>query len=192
MRKGWLIPLILVVVIGVMGFGLTGEKAQKVQKISREPVAAERLGCELEACNPLREEQYPELSETVKDYYVQRGSGKNFIESYDNIRVYTKEGRYAGSYVVFVKYDMKIRDIYTKVPGLGTLYVEKNGTSGAYEIKGDSGDAELKEYVALVSSHTDVLSLIEKTNAEYEAAVDSDALLKEALLDLRNAYEDQT
>ena len=59
MRKGWLIPLILVVVIGVMGFGLTGEKAQKVQKISREPVAAERLGCELEACNPLREEQYP-------------------------------------------------------------------------------------------------------------------------------------
>lgn len=192
MRKGWLIPLILVVVIGVMGFGLTGEKAQKVQKISRKPVASERPGCELETCNPLQEERYPELSETVKDYYVQRGNGKNFIESYDNIRVYTKEGKYAGSYVVFVKYDMKIRDIYTKVPGLGTLYLEKNGTSGAYEIRSDSEDAELKEYVAVVSAHADVLSLIDETNAEYEAAVNSDALLREALLDLRNAYEDQT
>lgn len=191
MRKGWLIPLILVVVIGVMGFGLTGEKAQKVRKITREPGRAENIGCDLEACNPLREEQYPELSETVRDYYEQRGSERNFIESYDNIRVYTKEGRYTGSYIAFVKYDMKIRDIYTKVPGLGTLYVEKEGTSGAYEIKSDPGDLNLEEYMSSVSEHGDVLSLIEETNREYEAAVNSDALLREALLDLRNAYEDQ-
>lgn len=191
MRKGWLIPLILVVVIGVMGFGLTGEKAQKVRKITREPGRAENIGCDLEACNPLREERYPELSETVRDYYEQRGNGRNFIESYDNIRVYTKEGRYTGSYIVFVKYDMKIRDIYTKVPGLGTLYVEKNGTSGAYEIKSDLDDPGLREYVSVVSAHEDVLSLIGETNGEYEAAVASDALLREALLDLRNAYEDQ-
>ena len=86
---------------------------------------------------------------------------------------------------------MKIKDIYTTVPGLGTLYIEKDGTSGEYEIRSEP-DRELGEYISIVNSHEDVQELFTNTNEEYENAVESDALLKEALLDLKSAYEEQT
>lgn len=192
MKKGWLIPLILVLVIGIMGFGLTEEEAQKVQKMNRKAVRTQNLGCEVSLFNPLREEAYSEVARTVKEYYRQLGNDRSFIESYNNIRVFTKKGRYTDSYIVFVKYEMGIKDIYTKVPGLGTLYVEKNGTSGRYEIKNAPEEKDFEEYISVLSSHEDVQELLAGTNKEYEAAVDSDALLREALLDLKNAYEDQT
>lgn len=191
MKRRWLIPLMLIGVIGILGFGLTGGGAQKVQKMNHEAVRAENPGCEVEALNPLREERYSGIVSAVKEHYRQLDSDRAFIKAYDNIRVYTKLGKYTGSYIVFVKYEMEIKDIYTKVPGLGTLYAEKNGTSGKYEIKNDSKDAEFKEYMSLIGSHEDVKKLLDETNEEYEKAVNSDALLKEALMDLKNAYENQ-
>lgn len=190
MKKGWLALLLLVAVTGIVGFGLTGGKAQKVQRINQDTVRTVNPGCRTQALNPLRENAYPELTEAVQEYYRQLGTAKNFIEEYDDIRVYTKSGKYTGSYIAFIRYEMKIKDIYTTVPGLGTLYIEKNGTSGAYEIKSEP-DRELREYVSVVNSHGDVQELFTKTNEEYESAVWSDALLREALLDLKNAYEEQ-
>lgn len=191
MKKRWLVPLLFVITAGVVGFGFTEEKAQKVQKMNYkyQTVRAVNPGSRAAALNPLRKDAYPELSQTVKEYYKKLGNDRDFIEAYDNIRVYTKVGRYTGSYVVFARYKMKVKDIYTKIPGLGTLYIEKDGTSGEYEIKSGIEDDELKEYVTLVSAHKDVQALLKKTNKEYKKAVDSDALLKEALLDLKNAYE---
>ena len=81
--------------------------------------------------NPLRKEEYPEITDAVKEYYRQQGEEASFVESYDNIRVYTKEGRYRGTYVVFAAYDMKIKDIYTKVPGLGTVYAQTDEEADA-------------------------------------------------------------
>ena len=189
MKKRRMIPLLLVIAAGVLGFGLTGEKAQEVQK-RNAPAETENIGCRAQAMNPLREEAYPELSETVRTYYGGLGDEKDFVESYDNIRVYTKLGRYTGTYVAFVKYEMKIKDIYTKVPGLGVLYMKKNGTGSGYYITGSSADEGLKEYMMLITSHRDVQDLLQGTNEEYEAAVQSDALLAEALADLKNAYEE--
>lgn len=189
MKKGWLIPLILVMIVGVMGFGLTGEEAHKVQKISRKAVRTSNHGCEVMIMNPLREEAYSEVARIVKTYYRQIGADTEFIKSYDNIRVYTKKGRYTGSYIVFAKYEMQIKDIYTRVPGLGTLYVEKNRTSGRYEIISNPEMPDLKEYMAVLGSHEDVKQLLAEADQEYKTAVNSDALLKEALLDLKNAYE---
>lgn len=191
MKKTWLIPLLLAALAGIVGFGLTGEKAQKVQKINRGSVGTMNPGCKEEALNPLRKDAYPLVSRTVREYYRELGDARNFIEGYEDVQVYTKSGKYTGSYVVFVKYGMKIKDIYTKVPGLGTLYIEKNGTSGAYEIKSELTE-EMKSYVALVSAHEDVQALLSETNEEYEAALQSDALLAEELLDLKNAYEEQS
>lgn len=192
MKKIWLVPLALVFVAGIAGFGFTREKAQEVQRINAKSERVENIGSRTKSLNPLREEAYPGLSEAVREYYAGAGQKNGFAESYDNIRVYTKVGRYTGSYVAFVRYDMKIKDIYTKVPGLGTLYIERDGTSGAYEIKGESESKELAEYVSFLSSHDDVKKLLEETNTAYEAAVNSDALLRESLLDLKNAYEEQT
>ncbi len=192
MKKRWLVPLALVLIAGIAGFGLTREKAQEVQRINAKSDRVENIGSRTKSLNPLREEAYPGLSEIVRDYYASAGKENSFAESYDDIRVYTKVGQYTGSYVAFVRYDMKIKDIYTKVPGLGTLYIERDRTSGEYEIKSEPGGKELTEYVSFLSTHDDVRELLEETNTAYETAVDSDALLRESLLDLKKAYEEQT
>ena len=192
MKKRWLVPLALVLIAGIAGFGLTIEKAQEVQRINAKSDRVENIGSRTKSLNPLREEAYPGLSEIVRDYYASAGKENSFAESYDDIRVYTKVGQYTGSYVAFVRYDMKIKDIYTKVPGLGTLYIERDRTSGEYEIKSEPGGKELTEYVSFLSTHDDVRELLEETNTAYETAVDSDALLRESLLDLKKAYEEQT
>ena len=58
----------------------------------------------------------------------------------------------------------------------------------------DTGAKEngIREYVARISRHEDVQALLDETGNEYTEAVQSDALLQEALLDLKNAYEDST
>lgn len=180
--------MLLVLVVGAAGFGLTGEKAHEVHKMSVRAAREENPGCEAMVLNPLREDSYPELSETVREYYEQLEGEAGFVESYDDIRVYTKLGKKTGSYLVFVRYEMKIQDIYTKVPGLGTLYMEQDGTSGEYEIK-SAEDSEMKDYAAVIGAHEDVQKLFAEVNEEYAQALASDALLREALSDLKNAYE---
>ena len=50
----------------------------------------------------------------------------NLINSYGDEALYSfKEGKDADTYVTFVTYDMKIRGIYTEVPGLATFYAKK-------------------------------------------------------------------
>ena len=90
------------------------------------------------------------------------------MEGYENLNVYTKLGKYQDTYVAFVRYDMKIRDVYTGVPGLGTLYVTED-EDGKCQVETQVEEDEIHDLVQ---------------------AVQSDALLKEALLDLKQAYED--
>lgn len=188
MKKRWLVPMLLLFAAGVVGFGLTGEKAQEVHKISVRQARQENVGCGTMILNPLREESCPELSQAVKEYYGKLEGDAGFVESYNDIRVYTKLGKRTGTYIAFVRYAMKIQDIYTEIPGLGTLYVEQDEESGQYEIK--SGEAAgIKDYAAEISAHEDVQNLFAEVNAEYAEAVASDALLREALSDLRDAYE---
>jgi len=184
--------MLLVLALGVVGFNLTEEKVQKAQKTNSQDAKAENKGYDSMETNPLRLEEYPEVTDVVKSYYARLAENSDFVESYDNVQVYTKLGKYKDSYVAFVKYDMKIKDIYTGVPGLGTLYVEKNKESGKYHVSQTVEDDELKSSVEEVASQDDVDKLLADTTSQYHSAVESDALLREALADLKNAYEDST
>lgn len=184
--------MLLVLALGVVGFNLTEEKVQKAQKTNSQDAKAENKGYDSMETNPLRLEEYPEVTDVVKSYYARLAENSDFVESYDNVQVYTKLGKYKDSYVAFVKYDMKIKDIYTGVPGLGTLYVEKNKESGKYHVSQTVEDDELKSSVEEVAGQDDVDKLLADTTSQYHSAVESDALLREALADLKNAYEDST
>lgn len=184
--------MLLVLALGVVGFNLTEEKVQKAQKTNSQDVKAENKGYDSMETNPLMLEEYPEVTDVVKSYYARLAENSDFVESYDNVQVYTKLGKYKDSYVAFVKYDMKIKDIYTGVPGLGTLYVEKNKESGKYHVSQTVEDEELKSFVEEVAGQDDVDKLLADTTSQYHSAVESDALLREALADLKNAYEDST
>ena len=184
--------MLLVLALGVVGFNLTEEKVQKAQKTNSQDAKAENKGYDSMETNPLRLEEYPEVTDVVKSYYARLAENSDFVESYDNVQVYTKLGKYKDSYVAFVKYDMKIKDIYTGVPGLGTLYVEKNKESGKYHVSQTVEDDKLKSSVEEVAGQDDVDKLLADTTSQYHSAVESDALLREALADLKNAYEDST
>lgn len=189
MKRRKLVPFLLVLVVGAVGFSLTGEKAQEVQKINAVKAKAENIGCVREELNLLREDRSSEITRTVKDYYRGQKADSDFVESYDNIQVYTKEGRWKDSYIAFVTYDMKIKDMYTEVPGMSTLYVEETDEPGTFQIEADAKDPELLGYISIVSTHRDVQKLIKEVNDNYAEAVRSDKLLAEALTDLQSAYE---
>ena len=113
----------LVLAVGAGGWILTKDKSQKAQKISLKEQKKENEGWENMADNPLLKGEYPQVTRAVEAYYSALGDETSFVEGYENLNVYTKLGKYQDTYVAFVRYDMKIRDVYTGVPGLGTLYV---------------------------------------------------------------------
>ena len=162
----------------------TGEVVSKL-------LLTENIGCRAMATNPLTEASDEGLIKAVEDYYNSLAGHADFVESYNNLRIYTKLGMYRGTYITFVRYDMKIRDIYTMVPGLGTLYLEED-EEHHWQVASKSGDAEVQEYVSDIVTHKDVKKLMSGIQTDYANAVASDALLAEALNDLKNAYENQT
>lgn len=91
--------------------------------------------------------------------------------------------------MVFARYDMKIKDIYTKVPGLGTLYIDVNEAE-EYQVNTAVEDEKVKDYIQVIAQHEDVQALMEETQVTYREALRSDALLLEALADLESAYEE--
>lgn len=181
----------LILMIGAAGWILTQDKNQSAQKISSKEQKRENEGCENMSENPLLLEEYPEVTDAVKDYYRTLQDETSFVEDYENLNVYTKLGKYEHTYVAFVRYEMKIRDIYTRVPGLATVYVTED-EDGKCQVETQVEDDEIKSYVDLVTEHEDVQALFQEVQEAYQQAVQSDALLQEALLDLKQAYENST
>lgn len=184
-----MILVVFAVTLAAVGSSLTEAKVQKAQKTDPDYVNMENSGCGIMELNPLRKEEYPEITNAVREYYEQQKEEAGFVDSYDDICVYTKQGIYRGTYVVFARYDMKIKDIYTKVPGLGTLYIDVNEAE-EYQVNTAVEDEKVKDYIQVIAQHEDVQALMEETQVTYREALRSDALLLEALADLESAYEE--
>ena len=191
MKARWIMScVVLLCAAAAVGFILTEDNAQMAASVEVVVLEENEGYLDMES-NPLLSDTYPELEDAVRKYYSERKEDTGFVEDYHNVQIYTKKGRYKDSYVVFVRYDMKIKDIYTEVPGLGTLYVEKNADSGEYQIDSAPEQEGIQELVNTLASHGDVQSLMAQIQTDYENAVASDALLAEALQDLKNAYENR-
>ena len=68
-----LVLFLLVLLVGILGFGLTKEKEKKVQKteqfVSSQKVVLVNGGCENMQTNPLKEETDEQMIKAVKDYF---------------------------------------------------------------------------------------------------------------------------
>ena len=175
---------------GTAAISLTKEEVQKVEihKINEADVRVRNIGCRRETLNPLRHEEDADLSSAVKGYFENEKKDETFVEKYDDVRIHTKVGEYKDTYVVFAEYRMKIKDIYTEVPGLVTLYAVKDEKSGMYQIGTEVPEGQDQEYVGVLAGHADIQVLQKKAEEEFESAVYSDAILRESLADLKNAY----
>ncbi len=107
----------------------------------------------------------------------------DLIESYNEITTYSEAGTKAGDYVVFTCFKAKIPDYETLVPSLRMQYLvteeDELKVLANYE-----QDAAISEFVTNVAKAADVQQLLAQVNAEYEAALNSDAQLKAYLTDL--------
>lgn len=157
-----------------------------------------------------KENKNEELNKLINDYYKAYASGdtdalkkvadpvsdqevsyiqfySQYIESFNDVKIFTKEGLSEGSYLCSVRVDLKYKDIKTPAPGLDFFYVETkddklfinniygsfNQTNNIYEM-----DTEISDLIAIFIRQQDKLDKEAEVTDEYEAAIEKDADLK--------------
>ena len=189
-----LLCVLLAVTAVAAGTLYAGEKSAKDDKaqavsVQNEDVQTVNEGWQEAKDNPLREETDSGITKAVRKYYEERTAQSPFAEGYENLKTYTKRGKYKDTYLAFVRYDMKIKDIYTMAPGLEILYIEPDEETGELCVEEEMPDQETREASQLLASQEDAGQLMTEVQAAYDGAVASDAILSEALSDLEEASE---
>lgn len=181
--------------------GATTEKTQVVDSKSEKTEAEDKNKTKnkKEETSSLEENAYPEVNTLINSFYEAWGqkdiekmkqltdnldaadeakvSNSTYIESYNDITVYTKPGLTEDSYVVYASYKLKFTDINTEAPGLSQLYVIKN-EDGSYIIHNDNSDEKINNYLQEVTQDKDVQELVSKVEDDLNAAIESDEDLK--------------
>lgn len=191
-RTGIAVCVLLAVTAVAAGAVYRGEKAARDREeqtipVQSEDVQTENKGWREAESNPLREETDSEITEAVRRYYEERTAQSPFAEGYENLKTYTKRGKYKDTYLAFVRYDMKIKDIYTMAPGLEILYIEPDEETGELCVEEELPDEGTRDAAQLLASQEDAGQLMAEVQAAYDQAVASDAILAEALADLEAA-----
>ena len=126
MKRRWIVLLLLFYDDRSSGVWIYQRRSTEgTKKTSSLKIQAVYLECESEEANPLLEDAVLEVNRAVEEHFAKMREETGYVEAYHNLHVYTKKGKDADTYVTFVTYDMKIRGIYTEVPGLATFYAKK-------------------------------------------------------------------
>lgn len=103
---------------------------------------------------------------------------EDMVEAYNDIITYTLNGPEEGTYIAFVSYNCKYKNIDTQLPMLTELYMYTN-TEGNLVIASDvESDAAIAEAMNDALEQDDVKSLVGNVQASYDQAMESDADLK--------------
>ncbi len=115
-----------------------------------------------------------------------------YIDSYSDFIIYSKDGVNAGEYIVSVSMKIHFTGIETPAPGVETFYV-KTGENGNYYIDNSYSsynlsaqesetDPTILNFINSYNSQSDVVQLFNEVNAAYQQALAGD----EALQNLMN------
>lgn len=179
-----------VMLLALIGMAVVFVAKDKKPQAASVPARAEVRGRMAQGSNPLTKCEDAEISLAVLKYYKRMSEHKDYVEHYEDFHIYLKSGQFEKTYIVFATYKMKIRDIYTPVPGLGTLYVEK-AENGGVSIRAKVEDPVTQRVIAKITEHEDVRRLFGEVEASYREAVQSDVMLAEALGDLQEAAQNE-
>ena len=155
--------------------------------------------------------KYKDVNELIANYHLAYASGdveslkelaspysdaelsyisffSKFIEGYDDIKVYTKQGLGEGSYLVSVTMNMKFVNINTPAPGLEFFYVQTNEDGEVYIDNLYSAfnsaneempqDASVAALIAAYEASDDVQELAANIESECAGAFAADPSLK--------------
>ena len=100
------------------------------------------------------------------------------VESYNDIITYTLDGPTEGTYVAFVSYNCKYKEIDTQLPMLMELYMYTNEEGNLVLASDVESDTQIAEAMSSALEREEVKALVGNVQASYEQALESDADLK--------------
>ncbi len=185
------------------------EESQQESVVTEEEATEEASGPTVDYTVPdvlLEENAHAEVNDLVAQYFNAMTNGDTatitalrdtvaqeelikiekesaYIDEFDGIKVYTKPGPMAGSYVTFVYYEIKFTGIDTLAPGLTTLYLCPREDGSLYICDGNMTQQDT-DYVKTIVAQTDVADLFALVETKYAEAIDADAALNEFMTDL--------
>lgn len=206
---GVLVIVLFVVLISGVGSHPKTEDEKEV-KNTEESQSSEPM---TENTNPLQMNKYDDVKELIQTYYkavtdcdmdtlskvVDDTSDlseeilikqKEYIESYDKIDTYVKNGINENTYVVWVYYETKLLNIDTSAPGSSVLYVERNEKDNSVHICNSSKDKKIVEYINKLMKDQDVIDFNKNVNVKLERACAQDKDLEQFVSKINK--EDET
>jgi uncharacterized protein YgiM (DUF1202 family) len=150
---------------------------------------------------PLTLGEHPEVEELVKNYYKAMAEGDleiaqmirvdlddlalirieemaKYIDYYDSVDVYVKEGPDENTYVAYVSAKYKFKELETMLPGTQTFYITPD-EYGELVIKKSQLEEYVYDYIAAVTMQDDVADLFNRVTVEYNDLIASDKELEE-------------
>ena len=106
-----------------------------------------------------------------------------YVDSYQELDVYTKLGPVEGSYLVYVYSKVKFTEYDKPVPGMQAFYVCTDEEGKCY-INGGEANSVVTNYIREISLQDDMVDLNNKAVAEYNELLASDEELNAFLADL--------
>lgn len=104
-----------------------------------------------------------------------------YIENFENTNVYTKPGPVDNSYVAFVYYEIKFKELSTPAPGLITLYMSTGEDGNLYIYDGqldEQLDESVIDYIKELAATDEIVALFDRVKVKYNEALDQDGELK--------------
>ncbi len=193
--------LIIIVAIAAIAVGVKKHKAKVAEPPAISEVSGEYEAADNQAVNELMEKYFAAYAEndidTLQTYahpvsdhekeYIQIYS--EYIESYNNVVCYTKQGTDDTSYLTAVYYEVKFKKVKTPAPGMmffyiqtdeeGQLYIDNIYSQYNMTYQETEVNPEISALMATYEAEEAIVSLTEETQQRYEEAVASNKSLKE-------------
>lgn len=193
--------LAIAIVIGIFA-GRGAEPAVAERTTEMESQTAQEENTET-AEVPLEEDAHPEINALMEEYYQAVTNGdvetiklladsiddemliylekrSAYIESYQNLKCYTKAGPAENSYVVYASYEVKFQGVDTLVPGVSPYLVYEREDGSCYIFEGEV-DAAVNQYLEEISAQDDVVDLMNRIQVAFNEAVVEDEELNNFL-----------
>ena len=214
-----IMPLVLLILVSVTVV-ISLNAREKVDAAAREAMEVlEETKAEVQDVQEtlFEEDAYPELNELMFNYYealemadvdmlvdiqsslsnteiIRLQKMSEYIEDYENIKVYSKPGPYMDTFIAYVYSDVHLKDREELTPGLQAFYVCRNDAGNLYINTSELSDEEA-QYIASISEQEDVVELKNSVNVAYKTILESNEDLNQywasLSVDIDTAVQDQ-
>lgn len=145
--------------------------------------------------DPFEVDAYPEVNNFITRYYaalldadieviselqsvvtntetIRLRKMSEYIDRYENFKVYTKHGPYSDTYVAYVYTDIYLKDRTEAIPGLQAFYICTGQNGQLYINAGELSEQEA-DYLLNISEQSDVVDLKNQVSVAYNSLLES-------------------